>query len=167
MLEIAETIVFVMLESWIRSNYLFCRANNLVTASGRTTPPTPLGACLKHILAQVSAKPEEKRESSNPSVTSSVEEGREESLISKRRGLSTPTEVGGFHSMTIYHLTHSDCSTSHPSGNLVDGLPLVVNLSAPNDHARTQNRCAGARYTWCEALSSGGEKLKFRGATQT
>ena len=66
----------------VPSMYYFRRANNLVTTGGAHTPP-PLRVCLKHITAEYIAKPQEKQESSNPSVTSSVEEGREESLISK------------------------------------------------------------------------------------
>ena len=53
---------------------------------GHTPHPDPplLRASLKHILGKDVVKPEEKQESSNPSVTSSVEEGREESLISNK-----------------------------------------------------------------------------------
>ena len=43
----------------------------------------PLRVCLKYIIAKDVVELQEKQESSNPSVTSSVEEGREESLISK------------------------------------------------------------------------------------
>ena len=44
----AQTIVFVVLESPWRSNYYFCRANNLATARG--ADPSPLRASLKQIL---------------------------------------------------------------------------------------------------------------------
>ncbi len=83
MLECAQTTIFVRPERRRRWKYYFRRANNLVTTGGAHPTPTPLRASLKHILATDAVKPVEKQESSNPSVTSSVEEGREESLISK------------------------------------------------------------------------------------